>query len=252
MCYTTTTGSAPNRVFYIEWRAEYFGVGGTANFEAVFNENDQVLKTIYGTTTNGGTSSTEGVQDNQPGGLFKEYGCNGAGGSITPGLAVIYTPPGGPRHRLRHRHRLHLRHHLRHLHLRHHLRRHRLRHLRLRRHRLRHLRHLRHLRRHPTTAATTTATSATSATTTTSTATTASTASASGPLPCPESARAASERREAQDPGGSLLGRQGASRSFAPLAAWPRGEPVTAARHDQAPELPGQAGGRPVVNDEAT
>ena len=29
-----------------------------------------------------------------------------------------------------------------------------------------------------------------------------------------------------------------------PLAARPRGQPVTAARHDQAPELPGQAGGR--------
>ena len=26
--FTTTTGSAPNRVFYIEWRAEYFGAGG--------------------------------------------------------------------------------------------------------------------------------------------------------------------------------------------------------------------------------
>ena len=25
--FTTMTGSAPNRVFYIEWRAEYFGTG---------------------------------------------------------------------------------------------------------------------------------------------------------------------------------------------------------------------------------
>ena len=90
--FTTITGSAPNRVFYIEWRTEYFGIGGTANYEAVFNENDHVLKTIYGTLTNGNTSSTEGVQDNQPG-LFKEYGCDGAGGSLSPGLAVIYTPP---------------------------------------------------------------------------------------------------------------------------------------------------------------
>ena len=30
--YTATTGSAPNRECYVEWRAEYFGAGG-ANFE---------------------------------------------------------------------------------------------------------------------------------------------------------------------------------------------------------------------------
>jgi len=77
--FTTTTGSAPNRVFYIEWRTEYFGQGGVANFEAVFNENDQVLKTIYGETTNAGSSSTEGVQDTSTG-IFDEYGCIGAGG----------------------------------------------------------------------------------------------------------------------------------------------------------------------------
>ena len=100
----------------------------------------------------------------------------------------------------------------------------------------------RHLR-HPTATATTAAAAATAT---------------SPPPPPPARCRVPRvlglrlERREAQDPGGSLLGRQGASRSFAPLAARPRGEPVTAARHDQAPELPGEAGGRPVVNDEAT
>ena len=49
--------------FYIEWRAEYSGTGGMANFEAVFFDIDPTLATIYGTTTDGGTSSTEGVQD---------------------------------------------------------------------------------------------------------------------------------------------------------------------------------------------
>jgi hypothetical protein len=89
--YTTTTGTPPNRVFYIEWRAQYYPGTGTANFELVFNENDQVLKAIYGTVTNGAASSTEGVQDS-PTGLFREYGCDGSGGAISPGLAVIYTP----------------------------------------------------------------------------------------------------------------------------------------------------------------
>ena len=83
-------------------------------------------------------------------------------------------------------------------------------------------------------------TSASAATTTTASAAT----SASGPLPCPESPRAASRRREDEDPAGALLGRQRATRSLAPLTARPCGQPVTEARHDQAPELPGQAGGR--------
>ena len=107
----------------------------------------------------------------------------------------------------------------------------------------RHLRRRHHHRRPATTtsaATTATASSATAASATTS----ASASSASGPLPCPESPRAATRRREAQDPGGALLGRQGATRSLAPLTARPCGQPVTAARHDQAPELPGQAGGR--------
>src|SRR5439155_19615680 len=93
--YTTTTGVAPNRVFYVEWRAQYYPGTGTANFEAVFNENNQVLKTIYGNTTKAGTSSTEGVQQTETG-LFAQYGCEGAGGTDSPGLAGIWTPSGGP------------------------------------------------------------------------------------------------------------------------------------------------------------
>ena len=91
--YMTVTGSAPNRTVYVEWRTTYFSGGGTA-FEFVANENDQVLRTIYGTVSQAGASSTEGVQDTGAG-IFDEYGCNGAGGAIDPGLAVIYTPGGG-------------------------------------------------------------------------------------------------------------------------------------------------------------
>jgi len=90
--YTTTTGSAPNRTFYIEWRAKYFfDKTKEANFEFAYNEADQVLKTIYGTVTNGNTSSTAGVQD-AVGGAFDQYACNGAGGTISSGQAVTYTP----------------------------------------------------------------------------------------------------------------------------------------------------------------
>ena len=92
-------------------------------------------------------------------------------------------------------------------------------------------------------AATTASTSATSA----ASAATASaaTASAAGPLPRPTRPRTAPRRREDEDPARALLGRQRPPRSLQALAARPCRQPVTAARHDQAPELPGQAGGRP-------
>jgi len=98
--FTTTTGSAPNRVFYIEWRTEYYDGGGTANYEVVLNENDQVLKTIYGQMDEGNTSSTEGAQDSGTGPV-DQYGCNGAGGSIAPAWPWSTRPMVGRHRRLR-------------------------------------------------------------------------------------------------------------------------------------------------------
>ena len=120
------------------------------------------------------------------------------------------------------------------------LRLHHLHHRRLRR--LRRLR-LHHHHRRPTTAASTSTAATTAATPTTA---------ASGALPRPEGARAASGRREDEDPAGALLRRQHPARSRAPLAARPCGQPVTEARHDQAPELPGQAGDRPTLAEKQT
>ena len=125
----------------------------------------------------------------------------------------------------------------------------RLRRLHLRRLRLRRLRPppppppppppLRRLRRPATASATAAAAAATSAATTTTTST------SSGPLPRPARARAAARSREDEDPARALLGWQRSPRPLETLAARPRGEPVTEARHDQAPELPGEAGRRP-------
>jgi len=94
--FTTVTGEAPNRTFYIEWRAKYFfDKTKEANFEFAYNEADQVLKTIYGTVFNGNTSSTAGVQESGTG-IFDQYGCNGTGGAISSGRAVLYLPPLAP------------------------------------------------------------------------------------------------------------------------------------------------------------
>jgi hypothetical protein len=88
--FTSTTGVAPHRTFNIEWRAQYFPGSGSANFEIQLHEDSPVITVIYGTITNG-SSSTAGVQAADTG-PFTQFACNGAGGAITPGLRVDYVP----------------------------------------------------------------------------------------------------------------------------------------------------------------
>ena len=48
--FTTTTGSAPNRVFYIEWRSVYFGSPDALNYEiALFENATPAFEYIYNT-----------------------------------------------------------------------------------------------------------------------------------------------------------------------------------------------------------
>ena len=80
--FSLTTGTAPHRTFYLEWRNQYFPGTGTADFEAIFYEDSPTIQVIYGNVTNGASSSTEGVQDVDDN-IFDQYGCNGAGGTIS-------------------------------------------------------------------------------------------------------------------------------------------------------------------------
>jgi hypothetical protein len=78
----------------------------------------------------------------------------------------------------------------------------------------------------------------------------ASTASASaGSLPCASCARSAACGCEAEDPGEALLGGQGAQGALEALAARPCDQPEPAARLAPAARLPGQAGGRPALEE---
>jgi hypothetical protein len=91
--FTSTTGIAPNRIFNIEWRTDYF-IGGTANFELRLYENggsDQYFDVVYGQIDRGNTGATAGAQGLS--GLYTQYACNGAGGPITNGLSLRYTQP---------------------------------------------------------------------------------------------------------------------------------------------------------------
>jgi len=90
--FTSVSGTAPNRIFNIEWRTVYFAAPTTtANFELRLYEGGQPrFDVIYGTVTNGNTSATAGVQrDNAS---VTQYFCNGSGGAATGGQSYIYVP----------------------------------------------------------------------------------------------------------------------------------------------------------------
>ena len=93
--FTSISGTAPNRIFNIEWRAQYFPGSGTANFELRLYEGQSRFDVIYGTVDNGNTSATAGVQkDVAPN--FTQYFCNGTGGAATGGQSYTLTPCGSP------------------------------------------------------------------------------------------------------------------------------------------------------------
>lgn len=92
--FTSVTGTAPNRIFNIEWRAQYFPGSGSANFELRLYEGLSRFDVIYGTVSNSNTSATAGVQRDDT--TFVQYFCNGAGGAATGGQSYILQPCGTP------------------------------------------------------------------------------------------------------------------------------------------------------------
>jgi len=90
--FTSISGSSPNRIFNIEWRAQYFPGSGSANFELRLYEGQSRFDVIYGTVSGGNTSATAGVQRDDA--CFNQYFCNGSGGQPTGGWALV--PTGTP------------------------------------------------------------------------------------------------------------------------------------------------------------
>jgi hypothetical protein len=87
--FTAVTGTAPNRVFVIEWRTAYFGRSGTANFEVLFYENNPFcFDVIYGSTVDDGSSEESGVQQSATGPGATTFSCNEP--TLTNGLKVTY------------------------------------------------------------------------------------------------------------------------------------------------------------------
>ena len=77
--YTSVSGTAPNRIFNIEWRAVYMDhPDQKANFELRLYEGENKFDVIYGTLEEGNSGATAGVQSCDT--CFAEYFCNGSGG----------------------------------------------------------------------------------------------------------------------------------------------------------------------------
>jgi hypothetical protein len=73
--YTSVTGTAPNRVFNIEWRAGQLANDTTFNFEVRLYEGQPKFEVIYGLVHQRGHSATIGVQEGT-GTRFTQHSCN--------------------------------------------------------------------------------------------------------------------------------------------------------------------------------
>ena len=91
--FTSISGTAPNRIFNIEWRNQYFPGTGTANYEVRLYEGQTRFDVIYGQLDNGNTSATAGVQKVTD---FTQYFCNGSGGAATGGQSYTLQGCGTP------------------------------------------------------------------------------------------------------------------------------------------------------------
>ena len=92
--FTSISGSAPNRIFNIEWRTTYFSGTGNANYELRLYEGQSRFDVIYGTVAQGNASATAGVQKNDTD--FDQYFCNGSGSAATGGQSYIIQSCGTP------------------------------------------------------------------------------------------------------------------------------------------------------------
>ncbi|HET9495926.1 MAG TPA: S-layer homology domain-containing protein, partial [Chloroflexia bacterium] len=82
--YTSVSGSAPNRIFNIEWRA---GTGNSTNFEIRLYETSNQFEYVYGSLSAGSQVATIGSQ--RDGGNFTEVSCNAP--SVVAGSSILWS-----------------------------------------------------------------------------------------------------------------------------------------------------------------
>ena len=94
--FTSVSGSAPNRIFNIEWHAVRFDDNSqTVNFEVRLYENSTVTNKrfdiVYGTSNGVATADAAGVQGDSAAGLYTQDFCNAA---APQNVSRTYTSPG--------------------------------------------------------------------------------------------------------------------------------------------------------------
>lgn len=89
--FTGVSGTAPNRIFNIEWRAEYYSSGLPLNFELRLYENQPRLDMLYGALNGTGGSATVGIQH---GTTVTSFECNSGG--LSTGLQLTFQPGSCP------------------------------------------------------------------------------------------------------------------------------------------------------------
>ncbi|HEX9015446.1 MAG TPA: S-layer homology domain-containing protein, partial [Chloroflexota bacterium] len=88
--FTSVSGSAPNRIFNIEWRAETYSGANPVNFEIRLYETQDEFDLVYGNVGGNGSTATVGVQ-NASGSLSTQFECNTGG--LNQGLMLVFTQP---------------------------------------------------------------------------------------------------------------------------------------------------------------
>ncbi len=88
--FTLVSGTAPNRIFNIEWRTTYTGRMGTAHFEMRFYENQTSFDIVYGANTDSGAAEASGVQLSGMGGPCDATTFSCQTPMLTNGLKVTY------------------------------------------------------------------------------------------------------------------------------------------------------------------
>lgn len=91
--YTELTGTAPNRVWRIEWRGVQFATPNPSiNFALEFTEGSSTYRTVFANAAGAnGASATIGVQAAAIGTVFTQFALNTA--AITPALQLTATLP---------------------------------------------------------------------------------------------------------------------------------------------------------------
>ncbi len=93
--FTSVSGSAPTRVFNVEWRAMYIDNGGPVDIEARLFEGSSRFDLVYNQIDEQGGGATVGVQQGTGTANYTQYESNIAG-TLEPAIDLTFTYTGDP------------------------------------------------------------------------------------------------------------------------------------------------------------